>query len=151
MNQNSTNLRDVGGGGTVNSNILNRPTPTSSIYQKSLELLDKLAFVPGMEQFYEPLLNQKFDNSEQLYRDPMQFLWSIFQKGISLCILYNALEPLEKLEVEDIEQGGINTRKKAVYSFMKAVRNRQIGNEQDYFTITELFRDDTNSFLKASF
>ncbi|PVU98599.1 hypothetical protein BB559_001424 [Furculomyces boomerangus] len=136
-----------------NNVILNRPAPTTSIYQKSLDLLDKLACIDGLEVYFEDLLTKGQEDEKisrpELYRDPMQLLWEILQQGVSLCVLYNALKPAQPLPVDLTPNSSLNARKKPVYAFLKACKDNNIVQSSDLFTITELFKDDTNSFVKV--
>ncbi|OLY82231.1 Rho guanine nucleotide exchange factor scd1 [Smittium mucronatum] len=132
--------------------LLNRPAPAASIYQKSLDLLDKLACIDGFEIYFENLLIKSRQNEKsrtELYRDPMQLVWEILQKGVSLCVLYNCLYPDEPIPTEKQVDGGLNVIKKLVYTFLKACKDKKLVDPNDLFTITDLFKDDTNSFVKV--
>ncbi|OMJ27879.1 Rho guanine nucleotide exchange factor scd1 [Smittium culicis] len=150
---NTQNNKDGGIERIESSNtLLNRPAPTASIYQKSLDLLDKLACVDGFEIYFENLLVNTTQNEKsraELYRDPMQLVWEILQKGVSLCVLYNYLCPDDPISAEKQANGGLNVIKKLVYTFLKACKDKNLVEPDDLFTITDLFKDDTNSFVKV--
>ncbi|KAJ2843715.1 Guanine nucleotide exchange factor for Cdc42p, partial [Coemansia brasiliensis] len=132
--------------------ILNRNTPTRSIYQISLDLLDKLACIDGFDVYLKSLLE---DTSREAkgstpYLNPIQLLWDTFRQGTSLCVIYNALQPAEPLSTTlDESSNLLRQRKDRVYRFVKACKDNHIVKEEDLFTISELFKDDTNSFVKV--
>ncbi|KAI8320175.1 hypothetical protein GQ54DRAFT_264037 [Martensiomyces pterosporus] len=132
--------------------ILNRNAPATSIYQTSLNLLDKLACIPGFEVYLSSLLDdgaRDTANGAQ-YLDPIQLLWDTFRQGTSLCVIYNALNPAEPLSTTlNDAPNTLNQRKDRVYRFVKACKEHRIVKDEDLFTISELFKDDTNSFVKV--
>ncbi|KAJ1881476.1 Guanine nucleotide exchange factor for Cdc42p, partial [Kickxella alabastrina] len=132
--------------------ILNRNTPATSIYQKSINLLDKLACIDG----FEPYMTAMFDDGARdmkegaPYLNPIQLLWDTFRQGTSLCVIYNALHPSEPLDTSlDETKNILRQRKERVYRFVKACKETQAVRDEDLFTISELFKDDTNSFVKV--
>ncbi|KAJ1833143.1 Guanine nucleotide exchange factor for Cdc42p [Coemansia sp. RSA 2711] len=132
--------------------ILNRNTPATSIYQTSLNLLDKLACIEGFEVYLKSLLEDttRDTKSSTPYLNPIQLLWDTFRQGTSLCVIYNALQPAEPLSTTlDESSNLLRQRKDRVYRFVKACKDNQIVREEDLFTISELFKDDTNSFVKV--
>ncbi|KAJ1958798.1 Guanine nucleotide exchange factor for Cdc42p [Linderina pennispora] len=132
--------------------ILNRTAPATSIFQNSLNLLDKLACIPGFEPYLSSLLDDSSRDAPggSQYLDPIQLLWDTFRQGTSLCVLYNALGPAEPLRTTlDDVPNTLNQRKDRVYRFVKACKENQIVRDEDLFTISDLFKDDTNSFVKV--
>ncbi|KAJ1776100.1 Guanine nucleotide exchange factor for Cdc42p, partial [Coemansia sp. RSA 1824] len=132
--------------------ILNRNTPAASIYQKSLNLLDKLACIDGFETYLKSLLEDTTRDAKNgtPYLNPIQLLWDTFRQGTSLCVIYNALQPVEPLSTTlDESSNLLRQRKDRVYRFVKACKDNRIVREEDLFTISELFKDDTNSFVKV--
>ncbi|KAJ2159541.1 Guanine nucleotide exchange factor for Cdc42p [Coemansia sp. RSA 552] len=132
--------------------ILNRNTPATSIYQTSLNLLDKLACIEGFEVYLSALLEDTARDAKAgaPYLNPIQLLWDTFRQGTSLCVIYNALQPAEPLSTTlDESSNLLRQRKDRVYRFVKACKDNQIVKEEDLFTISELFKDDTNSFVKV--
>ncbi|ORX73258.1 hypothetical protein DL89DRAFT_220494 [Linderina pennispora] len=132
--------------------ILNRTAPATSIFQNSLNLLDKLACIPGFESYLSSLLDDSSRDAPggSQYLDPIQLLWDTFRQGTSLCVLYNALGPAEPLRTTlDDVPNTLNQRKDRVYRFVKACKENQIVRDEDLFTISDLFKDDTNSFVKV--
>ncbi|KAJ2751968.1 Guanine nucleotide exchange factor for Cdc42p, partial [Coemansia nantahalensis] len=132
--------------------ILNRNTPATSIYQTSVNLLDKLACIEGFEMYLTSLLEDSANDakSAMTYLNPIQLLWDTFRQGTSLCVIYNALQPAEPLSTTlDESSNLLRQRKDRVYRFVKACKDNHIVREEDLFTISELFKDDTNSFVKV--
>ncbi|KAI9470271.1 Guanine nucleotide exchange factor for Cdc42p [Coemansia sp. RSA 989] len=132
--------------------ILNRNTPARSIYQTSLDLLDKLACIEGFEGYLKSLLEDSSREAKGAtpYLNPIQLLWDTFRQGTSLCVIYNALQPDEPLSTTlDESSNLLRQRKDRVYRFVKACKDNHIVKEEDLFTISELFKDDTNSFVKV--
>ncbi|KAJ1674051.1 Guanine nucleotide exchange factor for Cdc42p, partial [Spiromyces aspiralis] len=82
--------------------------------------------------------------------DPIQLLWDIFRQGVPLCILFNALgrDPQLDTTIKETEKL-LTERKKKVYMFVKACKDSQIVKEDQLFTTSELFKDDTNSFVRV--
>lgn len=83
--------------------------------------------------------------------DPLSKLWSICRRGLPLCILFNALQSEEPLKVDDRDPklNQINTCKASVYHFLVACRTQLEFPEDDVFTITDLYSNDTNGFVKV--
>ncbi|KAJ2522083.1 Guanine nucleotide exchange factor for Cdc42p [Coemansia sp. RSA 1939] len=135
--------------------VLNRNAPATSIYQTSVNLLDKLACIEGFDiylasLFEDSALGKTNSDSSTPYLNPIQLLWDTFRQGTSLCVIYNALRPTELLSTTlDESQNILRQRKDRVYRFVKACKDNQIVRDEDLFTISELFKDDTNSFVKV--
>ncbi|KAJ1662198.1 Guanine nucleotide exchange factor for Cdc42p [Coemansia sp. RSA 1813] len=157
LGQNSANAAPPMEASTPTQNtdsVLNRNTPATSIYQTSVNLLDKLACIEGFEVYLASLFDEsalgKANGSSTPYLNPIQLLWDTFRQGTSLCVIYNALKPAEPLSTTlDESQNILRQRKDRVYRFVKACKDNQIVREEDLFTISELFKDDTNSFVKV--
>ncbi|KAJ1788349.1 Guanine nucleotide exchange factor for Cdc42p, partial [Coemansia sp. RSA 2399] len=157
LGQNSANAAPPMEASTPTQNtesILNRNTPATSIYQTSVNLLDKLACIEGFEVYLASLFDEstvgKANGSSTPYLNPIQLLWDTFRQGTSLCVIYNALRPAEPLSTTlDESQNILRQRKDRVYRFVKACKDNQIVRDEDLFTISELFKDDTNSFVKV--
>lgn len=136
--------------------ILHR-NPTMSIYQTSVNLMDKLACIEGFEIYLSSLLEDTSQQDEDggnsggaPYLNPIQLLWDTFRQGTSLCVIYNALQPEQPLSTTlDESQNVLKQRKDRVYRFVKACKENHIVRDEELFTISELFRDDTNAFVKV--
>ncbi|KAI8870565.1 RhoGEF-domain-containing protein, partial [Ramicandelaber brevisporus] len=127
-----------------------RPSPAASIYQSSLRLIDRLICVPNFEPFLEAAQQSEGGNDNAALRDPTKLLWTVFRQGNSLCVLFNALRPSEPIpDSLDGEKSLANAQKKAVYLFVSACKTQHIVADEDLFTITDLYKDDTNSFVRV--
>ena len=147
------------------SNTLNRPAQVSqSLYPSCLDLLERLYCVEGFEQY----LSQGQDNmpnnssivgtptSENgpnniIRNDPVTLLWQTFRLGYPLCVLFNALKPQKELSIEDAKPGTsiIKASKANVYHFLVACREELQLKPEQVFSITQLYQDDTNGFVKV--
>ena len=153
------------------ASITNKPAvPGASLYHICRSVLDRLAAVDGLPEFLdqESLAPSQLNPSTSTSTtssssepttptatsgDPLSKLWSICRRGVPLCILFNALQPEKPLKVDDRDPNlnQINTCKASVYHFLVACRNQLEFPEDDVFTITDLYLDDTNGFVKVHF
>ncbi|KAJ1916147.1 Guanine nucleotide exchange factor for Cdc42p [Mycoemilia scoparia] len=92
----------------------------------------------------------EYERPPYITLDPIQILWDVFRQGAPLCILFNTLGRSPQLDttIKETEKP-LNERKKKVYIFIKACKDSQIVSEQQLFTPSELFKDDTNSFMRV--
>ncbi|KAG0174549.1 hypothetical protein DFQ28_005884 [Apophysomyces sp. BC1034] len=82
--------------------------------------------------------------------DPLSKLWTICRRGSPLCTLFNALNPESPLKVDhNPNLNQVNSCKASVYHFIVGCRNQLKFPEEDLFTITDLYQDDTNGFVKV--
>src|SRR5690606_24962505 len=126
-----------------NDSIINRKAdPALGLYQTCATLRKRLRDVPGFEDTFfadEP------DN------DPVNMLWKVFQKGSSLCFIFNALNPTTPIAADNLkpEMGSKNTRKAACYHFLQGIK-AELGFEgEESFMISHLWSEDTNGFVKV--
>ncbi|KAF8473362.1 hypothetical protein BDZ91DRAFT_770554 [Kalaharituber pfeilii] len=128
-----------------NDSIINRKAdPSQGLYQTCATLRKRLRDVPDFEQ--------KFLMQEEGDEDPVNQLWRIFQKGSSLCVLFNALRPVSLIEDEKLQPdlGTKNACKAACFHFLKGVKE-ELGLEgEDTFMISHLWSEDTNGFVKVT-
>ncbi|KAI9357532.1 hypothetical protein BD770DRAFT_321889 [Pilaira anomala] len=130
---------------TNSSSTVTTLTPTTltssgSLFHFCRSVLDKLSLVEGMEEY--------LDTSTTT--DPLLKLTLICRQGLPLCKLYNALQPVKPLSVEsDAKLNSLNSCKANVYHFIVACKNDLLFLEEDMFTISDLFQDDTNGFVKV--
>lgn len=123
---------------------VNTTTPTTaassgSLYHICRSVLDKLSTVEGMANYLD------CDTT-----DPLTKLTLICRQGFPLCTLYNALKPVTLLKVEsDPNLNAINSCKAYVYHFIVACRKHLLFPEEDMFTISDLYQNDTNGFVKV--
>ena len=121
-----------------------------SLYQQCVTLIEKLYSLPNFDEYLFPhgVSNTVFD--------PVSVLWNSLRLGAPLCVLFNVLRPRKPLDVVDVVHpppGGkvSNACKAAVYHFLIACKNElQLGSDE-VFTISELYKDDTNGFVKVWF
>jgi cell division control protein 24 len=125
---------------------------SKSLYQQTMSTIEQLYSLPGFEfyLFPEGVANLMKNNDGNPMIDPVAVLWGCFRLGAPLCHLINTLI-LKKLDVPDVT--GLttynNTCKKCIYFFLLACKEDLKLSEDSLFTITELYRDDTNGFVKV--
>ncbi|KAG5461166.1 MAG: Dbl homology domain-containing protein, partial [Olpidium bornovanus] len=133
----------------------NKPAaPPTSLYQQCLHLAGRLLCVPGFEIYLDPDVNPDIvtfpDGSLSPASDPVKALWTAFRTGAALCALYNGGRPKEPLEVKDLDGlTSLNDCKKSVYRFLLACKTELQFRDNQLFSISELYKDDTNGFVKA--
>ncbi|RPB23330.1 hypothetical protein L211DRAFT_786992 [Terfezia boudieri ATCC MYA-4762] len=129
----------------ANDSIINRRAdPAQGLYQTCATLRKRLRDVPDFEQKF--LLDDDGDE------DPVNQLWRVFQKGSSLCVLFNALRPVSMIEDEKLQPdlGTKNACKAACFHFLKGIKE-ELGLEgEDTFMISHLWSEDTNGFVKVT-
>ncbi|KAK3812884.1 MAG: hypothetical protein J3Q66DRAFT_285953 [Benniella sp.] len=143
-------------------NLVEQPTPPPlqrgnsvvSLYQSCLNLLERLHGVPDFEEFLNPDVLQNTQAgtpSSSNPNDPVNQLWVLFRLGSPLAKIFNALRPREPIKVNDTSSNlsNINACKAYVFRFLVACRQELQFSEDDLFTIAELYRDDTNGFVKV--
>ncbi|KAG0220892.1 hypothetical protein B0O80DRAFT_421120 [Mortierella sp. GBAus27b] len=132
---------------------LQRGNSVVSLYQSCLNLLDRLHGVPDFEEFLNPDLQQSTlagTPSSSNPNDPVNQLWVLFRLGSPLAHLFNALRPREPIRISsESNLSNINTCKAYVYKFLVACRKELQFGENDLFSISDLYLDDTNGFVKV--
>lgn len=147
------------------SNTLNRPAQASqSLYPLCLDLLERLYCVEGFEQYLSQGQSNMPNNSSIvgtptsetgpnsiIRNDPVTLLWQTFRLGYPLCVLFNALKSQKELSIEETKPGTnkIKASKMNVYHFLVACREELQLKPEQIFTITQLYQDDTNGFVKV--
>ncbi|ORX42930.1 hypothetical protein DM01DRAFT_1212359 [Hesseltinella vesiculosa] len=115
-------------------------TTSSSIYHTCRLVLEKLALVEGLQSWLD----------EDTDADPLSRLCQLCRRGEPLFVLFNALEPSEPLNTNpDPKLNQINSCKANVYHFLVACRRQLLFAEDELFTVTDLFIDDTNGSVKV--
>ncbi|KAG0174328.1 hypothetical protein DFQ28_006758 [Apophysomyces sp. BC1034] len=134
------------------------PVSNSSLYHTCRSVLDKLTCVDGMLEYLDTPLSSPTESSTTTTTtpttatssDPLSKLWTVCRRGSPLCTLFNALDPKTPLKVDgDPNLNQLNTCKASVYHFIVACRNELEFPETDMFTISDLYQDDTNGFVKV--
>ncbi|KAG0375822.1 hypothetical protein BGX24_008616 [Mortierella sp. AD032] len=128
-----------------------------SLQASCLSLMDRLAGVPDFDYFLDPaLLLQLQANSNQIWattpNDPVSQLWVLFRLGTPLaCILNSIRPPNQQLSVNnaDLSFANINTCKERVFHFIVACLQDLNFTHENVFTISELYHDNPEGFLKV--
>lgn len=128
-----------------NDSLINKKAdPAQGLYQTCVALRERLLLVPDFEPFLEPIPGTG--------EDPVSQLWRCFRMGSSLCVLFNAVRPVQLIQDERLKPdlGSPNDMKAATYHFLQGIR-KELGVEgEDSFMIHNLYSDDTNGFVKVS-
>ncbi len=145
------NKRGSGLNPNRNSASINSPpaTPPSkrflSLFERTIEVAAKIYSFPECQNllFTDPNSRNSFD--------PTGSLWKCFRECRLLCLLFNNLKPKKPLVVPDFETVSTpNGAKKHIYYFITSLKEEVKIEDDQLFTITELFRDSTNDFQKVS-
>lgn len=130
------------------NSIFNKPT-SASLYQTCRSITERLKNVPHFEMLY---FRENMVENGQLSPtgDPVNDLWRCFRLGASLCHLYNATLPDIELSVRPgATTANLNACKAEVYHFLLACKNHLGFSGEDLFTISELYSENTNGFVKV--
>ena len=133
------------------NSIFNKPTSVS-LYQTCRIITERLRDVPGFAELYLEWCNLDSDGAVPATPtiDPVNNLWKCFRLGASLCHLYNATLPDIELSVRpDATSSNINACKAEVYHFLLACKKHLNFSDEDLFTISELYSENTNGFVKV--
>ncbi|CDH57132.1 related to cdc24-gtp gdp exchange factor forcdc42p [Lichtheimia corymbifera JMRC:FSU:9682] len=124
---------------------------SSTIYQRCRSVLDGLAAVPGCASFGIQRLSETniSNGSNAEIRDdyiprPFYHLWKLCRDGAILNHLCNLLEPQHAIDVQSCKKN-----KKPVYRFITVCQNHLNLREDELFTISEMYKDNTNTFVKV--
>lgn len=132
------------------SNIINQRADASrSLYQICVSLKQRLAKVPGFEQYLDQLDQIATDPDEG---GPVESLWKLLRTGYPLLAIYNALQPETPLQVQ--EQPGVSEAKRskiAILRFVEACKSKLMLPPTEVFIITDLTGNDTTGFVKVRF
>lgn len=80
--------------------------------------------------------------------DPVTHLWQFFRLGSSLCALFNTLQPRSPLNV--VVTSDVKTCKRSVYDFVQGCKSELEYTDDELFTISNVFSDNTTDLLKVS-
>ncbi|KAL0089101.1 hypothetical protein F4703DRAFT_1973302, partial [Phycomyces blakesleeanus] len=132
----------------ANDSITNKPaSQKASLYYTCRSVLQGLAAVPGFEIYLNP--EQPQDSDTITNTDPLNKLWSICRQGDSLCLLYNTLMPDTPIIIPRSDPKIVIKPKAYVYHFIVACRDQLHFSEESLFTLTDLWQNDTNGFVKV--
>lgn len=150
---------------------------SSSLYQACLNLRDRLYCVPGFGEAYldeaglqsaisptsapadpfsaansgSPLSpHGNFVAPKASSSDPVTQLWQCFRLGSPLCALFNTMNPDVELPVNpDANRSNANACKAQVMKFIIALKEKLGWDSDDIFTVSQLYLNDTNGFVKV--
>ncbi|KAI1320306.1 hypothetical protein EDD11_001521 [Mortierella claussenii] len=133
---------------------LSRANSVVSLYQSCLNLVERLSGVPDFKEYLDPDMLQNTQAgtpSTSSPNDPVNQLWVLFRLGSPLACIFNGLRPKEPLKINnaDTNLSNVNACKASVFRFLVACRQELQFGEDDLFTISELYQDDTNGFVKV--
>ncbi|EJS44848.1 cdc24p [Saccharomyces arboricola H-6] len=79
--------------------------------------------------------------------DPVTQLSQLFQQGAPLCILFNSVKPQFNLPV--IASDDLKVCKKSIYDFILGCKKHFAFNDEELFTISDVFANSTSQLLKV--
>ncbi|SCU96170.1 LAMI_0F05490g1_1 [Lachancea mirantina] len=79
--------------------------------------------------------------------DPVTQLSQLFQQGSPLCVLFNAVKPQYALPV--VSSDDLKICKKSIYDFILACKKYYKFNDEELFTISDVFSTSTEHFIKV--
>ncbi|RKP10575.1 hypothetical protein THASP1DRAFT_12646 [Thamnocephalis sphaerospora] len=122
----------------------------TSFFQTSIQIIDRLSCLPGFEHYLDPDYLSSVAGAEVPSMDPVTTLWNIFRIGNALCELVNIARPQNPLAINrENNLSNLNGCKKSVFHFRVAC-NTDFGiRQEDIFSITELYQQDTNGFVRV--
>ncbi|KAJ3272590.1 hypothetical protein HDV01_005433 [Terramyces sp. JEL0728] len=126
--------------------------PFTSLYERTMTLISKLYSLPDFEYYLFPEGIDALVGSGDAVPmiDPIAIIWRCFRLGAPLCHLLNQLQPKNLLSVPDLS--GLVTQnvcKKCIFRFLIGVKEELQLSDDECFTITEIYKDDTNDLVKV--
>ncbi|ODQ81371.1 hypothetical protein BABINDRAFT_160720 [Babjeviella inositovora NRRL Y-12698] len=79
--------------------------------------------------------------------DPVTQLWKLCQQGSPLCLLFNVIKPSQALPV--VASDDLRICKKSVYDFLIACKVHLNFQDEELFTISDVFANQSEGFLKV--
>lgn len=132
------------------NNIINR-RGGESLYQVCSKLKGRLARVPGFDKY----INQMSVNEEEHGTNLVLAMRDILRTGHPLLHIYNANQPTQNIWIDEEpttpsnEKSKVNKHKRAALEFLKACVNEMHINPDDCIHVTELYKDNMQSFVKV--
>ncbi|KAK4187780.1 putative guanine nucleotide exchange factor for Rho/Rac/Cdc42-like GTPase [Podospora australis] len=147
LSSSTTFANSTNGTVTATNNIINQKADASrSLYQICVGLKQRLALVPGFEGYMEQLMS-----ADALESGPVESLWQLLRTGHPLLVVYNALQPETRLQVEQLPGASqAKLSKIAILRFVEACKSKLNVPATDCFIITDLTGDDTTGFVKVT-
>ncbi|PKI83282.1 hypothetical protein MVES_003048 [Malassezia vespertilionis] len=131
--------------------------PRSGLYQSCLALSERLWCVPEFGERYLGAATRvapvaiSVSNDALVSNDPVSHLWQCFRLGTPLCALFNHLAPqIPQISVH--VEGNLNNAnacKALVMRFLIALKERLGWDPDETFTVSQLYLNDTNGFVKV--
>lgn len=129
--------------------IFNKPA-SISLYQTCRLINDRLREVRDFEELFMKDV-ETVESPLSPAKDPVSDLWRCFRLGASLCHIYNATLPEIELSIRpEPSTTNLNACKAEVYHFLLACKNHLHFADEDLFTISELYSENTNGFVKVN-
>ncbi len=129
-------------------NIMNRKADmNSSLYQTCLGLKMRLAQVPGFSKHIAEMEAENVTAKDST--DPVASMWDCFRRGYPLMTIYNALNPVVPLKVDESKLGEAKIGKAATFKFLQACLTDLRFPSNECFLITDLYGVDTTGFVKV--
>ncbi|KAI8085178.1 uncharacterized protein BX664DRAFT_300963 [Halteromyces radiatus] len=130
------------------------PPSGSSLYHTCRLVLDKLALVEGITSSPSMIpVNTTSDGTQttnDFSNDPLSKLCCLCRRGTPLFTLFNALNTKQPLKMDpNPKLNQLNNCKANVYHFLVACRQQLLFPEEEVFTVSDLYVDDTNGFVKV--
>lgn len=147
----ATTISNTSGAPTAAAgSIFNKPASVS-LYQTCRIINDRLRKVRDFEDLYMKDVEDVGSPLSASATDPVSDLWRLFRLGASLCHIYNATLPEIELSVRpEPSTTNLNACKAEVYHFLLACKNHLHFADEDLFTISELYSENTNGFVKVT-
>lgn len=138
--------------------------PPTSFYQQCFQLVQKIwslsnhhpqnESIKNGYDFGKDLFPIGTENVEGIVFDPVTLLWDFCSLGAPLCALMNLFKDSEKIEIIEIDHTfpleiTMKPRQKAIFKFIKSCKDTLKMTDSELFTISDVFRDDTNYFIKV--
>ncbi|CCE64495.1 hypothetical protein TPHA_0H02920 [Tetrapisispora phaffii CBS 4417] len=79
--------------------------------------------------------------------DPVTQLSQLFQQGSPLCIIFNAVQSQVKLPV--VSSDDLKICKKSIYDFILGCKQQLAFNDEELFTISDVFANTTGQLMKV--
>ncbi|KAI0216115.1 Guanine nucleotide exchange factor for Cdc42p [Massospora cicadina] len=128
------------------------PQGPTSIFQLCNNISQRLRCIPNFDP-YLSVAKQQLESDESynpiMGIDPVSLLWKTFRQGSSLTAMYNVLDVAAPLKITPLEEIDAKKAKASVYHFLLKCKNSLDFKEDELFAITDLFKDDTNAFIKV--
>lgn len=121
----------------------NESSPLNDVPQSSV--VGGISSAPASPKPSHATVRPKVNSS-----DPVTQLWQCFRLGAPLCWMFNKLSPRNELPINpDANRSNANVCKKQVAKFIIALNHELEWDPDDIFTVSQLYLNDTNGFVKV--